>query len=561
MGSRTKTVSDLQSMRMFKEEDNLFSQDLIRIYARLGTLEADKLLPPLIQDSTTFFNEKVFEALGATSEITMEIIDYSDESVLSYIQTVDPSATEVSGSGTVDNNAVQVNSDILKTRDLLAGYTTVPGHTQVASQSLTFTTTGSYTAVYEGFEYIGETLVVQMSGGLPNTGYNSVTEEAYIVCDNITTGGVTNVVVPADNRTVYAVEYVSGGVTKYGYLYTQALIGEATTENAFMLVMKSDFVMTGEEGDPKRQFLYARFGLNAEDEDGDTLETSLENADIKDGFLTYAINRYDEDFGDMVDKYYTGNNVTVVGDISFSYTTSMGLGETDGNKYEIKYGEEQYPCDVKDENDEWMPMYIIPLSAINALPMYKKFEIYNKMFCMFVFAESEVEVKWYQTVLFRFIMMVVALILAVVTAGTASAAAYNVMMTIGGSIAGSLLSMIDPRIAAVIGIVVAVISMGSNTGNLFNQVLNVANKVLETVMTFNQVAFQDKMQLMADQAEKMREDTKEAEDELADMMRQPLYINFSDKVEYQYNGLFEMVYNTPDMVYNSVNPESYMPQY
>ncbi len=558
MGSKTKTVSDLQAMRMFENEDNLYSQELIRLYARIGSLEPTKLIPPLIQDSTTFFNEKVFEHFGATANIEMNIIDYSDDSILAYIKSIDSSATEVLGSGTVDSLGNSVKSEILKVKDSLSSeYSSVGGNSQVASQSLTFDTTGEYTETYPAYNIIGDIMTVVMVNNVPDTSFNPITEEATVRMRDIDTGAIKAVVVKDDKRTVYAVEYLSGMTHKYVYIYTEDMTGEAVSERAFMLMMKTNFNMVGDPESSERIFLYARFGLNAEDENGDTLESSLEDGNIKDSFLTYSIDRFDDEFGHLVEDYYQGGDVEVIGDISFIYKTSMGFNDTVDSRYEVEYDGVMYPCDVKDDNDEWMPYYIIPLSAIHKMPMHLKFEVYNKMFSMFVFSQTTVDVKWYQTVLFRFVMMVVAVVFSVLSLGTS--VAYAMAMVVGGSIASYALGAIDPRIAMIIGLVIAIISF--DTTKIFNSVLNLANKVLETVQTFNQVAFQSDMERLQKQQQQLADEQKEYEEENKEESREMLMINFSDKIEYGYNGLYDLAYNMPDVLANSVNPESYMPKY
>ncbi len=557
MGSKTKTVSDLQAVNMFENEDNLFSQELIRIYARTGTLDASRLLPPLLNDSITFFNDIVFETMGATIDLEMNILEYTDDAILSYVQTIDPTATEVTGNGMVDSNDTPVDGDILKIKDLLAAsYTPVSGYGQTLYQTLTFTTTGNYEVVYSAYDVIGETLTVDVENNSPVTRTSPTTEQVEVRMTNADTAAVVWVEIANDVRSVIAIEYLSGATVNRMYAFNSDMIGEAETQTGFLLLMKKDFSMVGDPESSERKFLYSRFGLNAKDKDGNTLEDSLDVAEMKDAFLTYATDRYDDEFGYLVNRYYTGSDVTVVGDISFLYSTSMGIGGS-GTEYQIEYDGVWYDTDQADADGRWMPFYIIPLEAIKTMPMHQRFEVYNKMFSMFVFSQTEVEVKWYQSVWFRAVMMIVAIVLSVVTAGmsVSTAVAMQVAMTIGGYI----LSLIDPRIMAVIGIVVAIISYNPN--QIMNSVLNIASNVLKVVSEFHNYAFMSDMELIKQRTQEYYDDAEELEEEASEDFKKPLVINFSAKVEYAYNGLYDLAYNMPDMLANSVNPEKLMPQY
>ena len=137
MGSKTKTYTNLSASRMFEEDDNLYMEEIIRIFAQTESIASDVVMPIVLNDANTFFNEAIFEKFGATSDFDMQIVTMKDGSVLNYVQTnIEPTATELYGYFTGDADDVYVKDSILKVRDSISQLTTDDSCTQRFYQTL-----------------------------------------------------------------------------------------------------------------------------------------------------------------------------------------------------------------------------------------------------------------------------------------------------------------------------------------------------------------------------------------------------------------------------------------
>jgi hypothetical protein len=402
---------------------------------------------------------------------------------------------------------------------------------------------------------------------------------------NMDTGETVYEHVPIDKRNVIAIEYVSGGDIKHIFAYTSDIISEAVSYTSLIIPMRKDFKHIGDD-ELKKKFVYNRFGLNAPDEDGDTLEEQLDQEDLKDAWITYSSSRDEKDgifadivkmiygttdgyeeegpkegFGDLpLNSGYMHNYVTVTGDFfSFEYQTIGDMTSEGGYYYVIRYDNGDYECDRTDDEGLAMPLYIIPIEFLSSLPMYQKFDAYNKLFSIWVFSQKTVKVKWYQTLFFRMIMLLIPVGFAFMTFG-ASAAMNVAMMNVGLQVAGQILSSLDPRILSILG-VVAGIYLGSFTVTNFNGIVNIVNNMLKVVQSFHTVAFKNQLERITEEIDTLRDEQKDMEDELKDMTTRGIYIPIGDTLEYGYNDLYELAYNAPNLLAVSVDPEFYVTKY
>jgi hypothetical protein len=320
--------------------------------------------------------------------------------------------------------------------------------------------------------------------------------------------------------------------------------------------MKLDFQMP--EDTKYRKFMMARFGLNSpgpkhddddpDDNDGQTLQESLEsNSELRDSFITYSSSRVDPAFGEFINEMYSkGNEVSCKGKLDFHYETHADPSGVD--YYSITYRGKRYETAEKDEDGEWMPLFIAPIEPMKKLTMPRKFEAYNNMFCMWGFSEKTVKLKWYQTSVFRIIMMIISIVLAFITFGVSGLVMWGALQVVG-----QILTMIDPRIAAIVMLAIAIVTQ--NYSNIYNQILNITSKLLDVVSTFNQVAFQSKIEHEQNVAKKLHEQTKEVQDEIDEITKNSnqILISFSDKVDYLYNGNMEAAYQAPELIASSVD--------
>ena len=559
MGSKTEIKSDLFATRMLDEEHGLYGKELARIFAQTLDMSPKAMLPAVLNDSNMFFNEAVFETMGASTKIEMSVGKLTDESVLAHIkQNIDPEASEIVAV------SYGVSPSIMKVYDFLNS--TLPSNnscTQHFYENLTLTQPGHYYVDYPTWEYEGKNC-----GVVSGEGTNGVSPYLWIyqngdykktkfklfehdgACGH--NGTEHEIELPEDNRTVIAIEYKAGSATRYTYAFTEGMIREEHSDyTGLMLLMKKDFEVP--ESDKYRKFLYNRFGLGTEgpppeegEEEQPSLEDSIADAEnLKDAFITYSCSKNDEEFGALVSEIYAmGNEVKCTGEINFEYEArqdAQGL-----TKYFIIFEHGMFSPEKVDENGEDMYLYMMPIEELRTLSLPRKFKAYNKMFCMWGYSEVEVEIKWYQTGFFRFIMMIVGAILAFLTFGVAGLIMYGLMQ-----IGMKLLALIDPRLAAIVGLVVGLLMM--DVSQVLNSVLMVTNNVLAIVQTFNQVAFEKDLQAIKDRTDDYIEKTEEANEELSEIDSNQILMSFGDKVDYLYNGNMEAAYSAPQMIAASVD--------
>ena len=130
-----------------------------------------------------------------------------------------------------------------------------------------------------------------------------------------------------------------------------------------------------------------------------------------------------------------------------------------------------------DDDGNTIPFMIIPVGFLKEQILPDKFNAYEKMFNMFMYAEKTVKLKWYQTGIFRILFMFVGIIFAAITLGVTAALT---MATI--QFAGMILQAIDPRLAAILGLAFAIFTF--NPAQAFSSLINVANKILNVFSSF-----------------------------------------------------------------------------
>lgn len=590
MGSRTKTYRDLSAQRMFEDKDNLYAQEMIRIYARTGSIDPQVMLPSILQDSNQFFNEKVFEHMGVTAQIDMNVDQIEEDSIVSWIRNnYDSGVQGISDWFLFDVNDVPVDSNIIKAYDYMEGSSFEPDDSCLTDfhQNLEYSGgTGTWRInfpVYVQGEHRYAVLGENRNNGFvpkieewPDTSsgtYWMLTlwriENDCHEFPNLEEDNIVKLQMPKDEREVIAVKYY-GGRGEYIYIYTEDLIREDTKYSTLMLVMRKNFQ---EPSDSKyKDFLYSRFGLNAEDNTGTKLEDSLDQPDLKDAFLTYASYRSDEIFGDWVNQVYhferqtqdpvegmevnetkkPPNVVYVNGELSFKYQTTMTMNG--GTQYVISYGGGTFPADMTDEDTgEPLPTYVVPFEVVNQKKLHERFQAYNRTFTMFVYSEKTVKVKWYQTTLFRMILMVLGVIFSFVFLGATAAINMLVSMVIS-----TILQAMDPKIAALLGLVLFALTFDFSALNMGN-ILKFSENILKVVQTFHNVAFQQDIENLTEEVKSLGDETKEMAEEIDEIMNDAIYIPFYDRVDMMYNTVTELPYKQYEMLDHSVQvPEPWL---
>jgi len=339
-----------------------------------------------------------------------------------------------------------------------------------------------------------------------------------------------HVELPTDSRSVAAVEYTRTDDSLYHiFIFDGEVMASAYAYKALVIPFYKDFNPIAD--DRKLDFIYNRFGLGGKDEDGDSLKDSMANsADLKHAFISYSLSRDDDLFGHWVDMLY-GNidgecpdnsnsctlaRVDITGEYEIYYRLESGYIDDLG--YEVEGG---YKITVERESkdaDEGY-YYIIPVGFLKEQILPDKFKAYERMFNMFMYAEKKVKMKWYQSMFFRFIFFIVALVVAVAVGAISITQAITAAVM---QVVNTVISQIDPRLAAILGLAFALYNMPAGAG--FKDIFNVANKMIQTFYQFQLHAIQGQIESIAGEIQTIGEETKEMKEEIAEMWKQGIYV-------------------------------------
>jgi len=561
MGSKTKTYRDFSASRMFEDEDNLYIKEIIRIYAQTKSIAPQDIMPVVLEDANKFFREDIFKKMGSTIEINFTSGVITDEGILNVVKQYDNTATVIDSYFIKDGNGLAVNSDILKAKTYLDDR--YSSSTLCSTEGYQIFDCCTVSVEYPTYNVDGTQCTLNVVNGIPTRSHDDDTgDDGYLMDildttttdDDCDTNGTLIVNIPmgyVNERSVVAVKYNGN---KSMFIYEDEIVRSTEVYTGFMLVMRKDKQNVDPKGSKEARFMYARFGLNAEDRDGNSLEDQLDQPDLKDAFLTYATNREDDMFGKYINQLYggdlslPGNLVKIEGELNFQYeqVSSPNYDDPYGDEtseYSIKYSGGTFPADVRDEDtNELDNTYIIPFDIIDTTVLRDKFTIYNRMFTMIAYSEKKVKVKWYQTVFFRFLLMVIALI-------------FVGPIAIVMNVVSQVLSMIDPRLGAILGLAFGIIS--GSIGSGLTGALNLANNILSIVGTFNTVAFQDSIEAIQNEIDKLTSETKEDKEALAETYDDMIYIPFGEKYDHLYDSNFELAMMTPELNEMSIDPELY----
>jgi len=588
MGSKTRYYTALDAQRIFDDSDNLYTQEMLRAYSYAGARSADEILKVMVNDSISFFNEKVFKKFGVSAEVDMLIEGIPDEAMLSYIKlNVDNSAEEIIEQFTKDNSGKYVFSDMLKLKD----------HVE---NDLDLCVLGTSTEVYQylnGYKFSVDIPDIEIDGicySIDTHEYNDdLLPDVYAIdycddedetCDHdlITTAFWSNPdgdeyfdILPEDTRVVIAVIYrTDDGEIKTALVFRADVIKEAIVDTCLLVPLKIDNEWVGD--DKYTEFVFSRFGLGHSFSDPDSdLYDQLDQDNLRDSFITYSAGFDMDEYKDILNDVYGNpdggyaNDVTISSDdFTIVYTPSTkctywnsetGECETssvyyDGTKcysdiandncgcclaYSVTLNRETLylPRDKTTESgfDEYeqSPMFIIPVKYLQKLGLKDKYLAYQKLFSLWVYFEKKVKVSWWQSTFFRFLLLIVGAIFAAVMYG-----AVGLMNMAVGQISSIVMNLSDPRIGAAIGIAIG-FAFGTFSGP--NAMLNIAQEITKLFNAFRLMAFRADLEQIQKDTENYSEETREMAKEINEMKKKALWMPL-DFTSLYYDSLYQMQY-------------------
>ena len=579
MGSRTKYYTDLQVQHMFEETDNLWSKEINRAASSAKSMSPKEVFPIMLTDSFFFYNETVFDKMGVNANVDMAIERLTKSGIGYYIAThVDSHIQEVIDWYFKGSDGTGIDTTILKTKDYLDD--TYSSNNQCQIHCYQYINGHQFSEMYPAYYINGKRYIITYrtynNKVVPDIIYGKlkmlpVDDNCNVLPEKDDEGHIVNpridVTIPTDERSVLAVEYkVDSGGYRFRFIFDSEVMRSTDHQTALVIPFYKDKHWV--EPDKKVNYILTRFGLNAEDKDGDSLKKSMESAeDLKHAFIAYSMKRDNEKYGYWVDLIYgnedsTGKDeneepvtppdeeengtpppplrtIRITGDYDITYQVYA----TDSDTQEYKVSVER---ETKNADEDYY--YIIPTSFMKKQKLLDKFEGYKYMFNMWMYAEKKVRIKWYQTLFFRIIFFFVA-VFFMFSIGIISMT--QALYAIAGQALSMLMSHLDPRLAAILGLAIALLSF--NPGNV-SSMLNVANSMISTYSSFVLEAMKGQIEAISEEIKSTVEDTKDMKEQLAEMWRQGMYIPL-DTMDYMseqmYNGgmgFVEMSYNQSDML-------------
>jgi hypothetical protein len=123
-----------------------------------------------------------------------------------------------------------------------------------------------------------------------------------------------------------------------------------------------------------------------------------------------------------------------------------------------------------------------------------------------------------------------------------------------------ILGAIDPRLAAVLGLAVMLFTMDFSALN-FQSILKLTNNMLGVVQKFHQIAFQQEVTDIQEEAKEYAKMASEAQDELDDIKNDAIYIPMGDRISMMYD-VTELPYKGTELLAQSLEvPKPWETQY
>jgi hypothetical protein len=552
MGSRTKYYTDLQVNNMFTPDDNLWGSELARIAALSGSMSARDILPTVINDANMFYNEAVFDKMGITADVELSTARLTEDGIKEYIQTnIDPDISKVDewGYSGVDATILQVYDALI---DLYPQDTSLePDEMYQIIDGVKYSLE-YYPFIIEDKAYYISTATTD-DKKVPNTYFQIY---YYVTMTPVEEGDDIDVSIPTDNRSVAVIDYTrTDGTSNHIFIFDGEVKGSAYLFKAMIIPFYKNFnpVPDSRELD----FIYGRFGLAGKDKDGDSLKESLaNNADMKHCFISYSLSRDNDKFGKWVEYIYGSNDpgevcvpqshfdcfdttisrVDIKGEYDIYYRLESGYyNPSDGSAMEGGY---KITIERETKDADSGQYYIIPVDFLQKQKLPDKFNAYKEMFNMFMYAEKKVKVKWYQSLFFRFLFAIIAFVFV----GPAALVAMAV---------NQVLQVIDPRLAAIIGVVLGVLNF--NPAAALQSTFKVLDSLLKAFSAFSQYAFETSLKAITGEIEYLTKEIKDMQEALADMWHKGLYmpLDTQDMIsENMYNcgdDFIELSYNMPEL--------------
>jgi len=556
-GSKTKTYTDLQSQALFDEQNDLMSKEMVRIFALNKTIDSKVFNKSMLLASQKYYAAEKFDALGIASEIVGAVKEITEYGVTSYLSgKVDSPEVFYFSSKDVNDNAIALLALKIK-QQLETSYNTDTSYEKVYSYS--YTNEIKYN-VDDYNTLVGNSVPEEITIDIVTNKYEINTNEWYqLYNDNITgnnvsmelldkddlpTGTIIQVSIAEDNRTIYACNYSydDSGTTTLAdgtYFFKDDIIAEASEWHFLMLPLKDEGEIINDAG-------YVKAVLNDFGLGNGALDESLANNDIKRSLISHSTSLDDTDYADIIEEVYgaDGNrkDVTLQTDyynILYHNVTRIehyGEGESDVIiEYKISIDDNEFYLDGK-------YVMMLPLEELRKEPMNIRYKHIKDTLRIWANTSVTVHLKWYQTGFFKFLTIIIAAVISVITENPTA-----LLWAIGAPIVLGLISKIfGPEVAAIVAIAYIAFTFDfSKATNIetFSTVANIANQMSQVYFTIESKSINKDLN-------RISEEDKAAHKAISEMKRQAIYMPFDSYSSY-YDGMYSVATEAYTTVYNT----------
>ena len=569
---KTETYNDLNAQQVFASKDNLYAKELVRLFAIYKEVVPSVFTSSMLDGSRKYYSPEVFEAMGVAvkndAAVTVISLGGVDQYIASTFGTTIHSVFYYSSTDSTDK---PINIPAQTAKNYLDNEYPTSSNNYETSYSDIFTMRVQNNETYDPggscpdpvpnsfviyqMLHPGQTEdTVSVDTVIPS--YELAPGEWYFVNDmsvidlgfltleklDVTTdpgnwtptGETLELSVPIDKRTIYLVKYAFNDPSCSTWkesdaftVYKTDIIGEAHTYRFFIFPVKDngEFV----EHDAYQKVLLTSLGLG-----NGVLNESLADSRIVKSIISYSTDYNSEVFNPYIQEVYgaPGNTNQVVFNtahynITYSSTNeSSGMINFDGTSF----------------STEGKYVYILPVDIFDNMILMDRYNNLNEILRVWANVSETTDLEWYQTGLFKLIVIIVTVIVAIYT-GQWQMVGYAIGAKAFVAVFGEYLS---PELMAVISIVLIVYAgdFSSVTGT-FGAIANMSQSIA-------QLYFIGAQEDLTKQIESYKKQQEEAAAAVEEMKNETLYIPMES-----YSRYYDSMYSITTEAYTSVYDSTY----
>jgi len=351
--------------------------------------------------------------------------------------------------------------------------------------------------------------------------------------DYTLSNGATGSIMRTDAQ-VTVIEYDNGGTTYYRYVFTEDYKVDTIDKYGFIFDRMKNDGQTKPDREAKHHMY--KYGTNQR-----SFSDAYENDELKDLFYTFC-GRADDDevisFYESlgieaevgVDPAYGGEELSPTFSLDLGFGDLVEIYKISNGVWEMRYNGQI----VKDEDGN--NIVALPIEFFRRKKMVDKYIAVKKYMGMLSLSQKEVKLKWYQTGLFKFIIVIVAFVWGAFTGDFE----WFVNMLVSQAVSAVLMSIFKGSIFVnILSVLYSIYNLDFSNITSASSMLAILNIATKIVSTYSQYTVGN----LRDEASEISDEEKELRDQLNEYKKQYLYSPLGE-----YSRIREIPYNA---IYNS----------